>query len=487
MSNIGALLQLYGAQLALGAPNPEANPDNGLAPPPMLARSPEAPSPAAPEQTAKGRVEKGARQGAATLQAGTDAAMTAGSAALASSGKATAQGEEAAYAQANQDNVLQAALKPEQNAFMGKLDEHDRAFTAAISETQRDVKAAQNRYIMDNNDLKATHVYSWYDNAGTGAKVLGVLSQMLAGGLQGGFGMGGASPLDKIIDSDLAQQKLNAENKRAVASSSANLYQDLLATYKDRVVAEGAFRSIALNSHAERLKAMAAAQGKGQTDATLQKALSDIYAKAADNDQKTMSYMGTMALHGASAKAQVAAHWQGLWNEADKEANKPGKGPGVGVTGIAGSEYLKPEEFREVKKKYDGMKAVQREGTELAKLLDGDVQLGGKSVKVRDIKTGSIGGYQGKLDAQLAKMTFAIKNLEGLGQISGGDEDLVNAAVGLKGGLSAAIKNKVPGMSSYAEVAQRVQAYIQSAQAGLQDSASGYTVGGQQLQYQGEE
>jgi hypothetical protein len=281
----GKALQLYAAQVMMATPNPAArqiNPDNGLAPPTDDASLP---------QTSR----ELATQGAQGAQAGMDKTMgvvrAEGSKMQGTANRAAKQGLTAATAQETQDLAVAGAQAPTDQAQLGKLDELDRHFAAVNTESERQRKTQNDHYMGAVQDYQGAHIYNWYQNAGTGATILGLISQTLAGGLQGGFGMTGPTPLDKVIDRDLAEQKLNIDLKKDKASTQGNLYHDLQQDFKDNVVAEGAFRAIAYNSFAERLKTQAAALGSGQAKTNKEKTLAVLYQQMADNQAKVSGYI----------------------------------------------------------------------------------------------------------------------------------------------------------------------------------------------------
>lgn len=307
----------------------------------------------------------------------------------------------------------------------------------ATAETQK--TQAFDTYLRTVNDLKDTHIYNWYSDASTGGKILGILSQALAGGFQGLSGQSGPTPLDRIIDQDLNVQRLKLQQKNDVASQAGNLYKTLDESLKNRVLTENAMRDIAYNSVEKRVKAMAAAQGVNQADANYQKFLADIDQKRADNRKALDVELGksfqTQATEASKANVDYNQMWVSRENSMDALRGKLSeKGKQVGLFGVKGSEGLSKalgeKHFQDLKNKWDAVPVFRQASLEVRDLLTGER---GKHMDVGD-KAATLNQIYDHLKTILGKE-------EGLGALAKADLDLVGKQLGTRGGIEAILEN----------------------------------------------
>jgi hypothetical protein len=386
---------------------------------------------------------------------------------------------------------------PEFHARYEQVTKMDDDYKKMIAGVEKQKTEGLNRTLAAVDDLKDTHIHSWWAQASTGATILGAISQILAGGLQGLTGQGGPTPMDRITDNDLAVQKANYARKSDVASQSRSLYGDLMQNLKDEVMAETAFRNIADNSFIERMKAMAGSMGDKKAQAEMEKAIAERRQAMADRVSSVREYLGKSALETAHSAANMDSVWgsvmttqrgQDMDNNAKMQA---GKGL-VGINQIPGFEYVvkaMPERAGKLMDAWDATSNIKHSVKDLQKLLAGDeVDRDGKPVmdkdgnpaKIRDgIKRGN--NYAAQLDQHIGDLTASLKDLLKLGQISGGDQGLVDRIVGTKGGWATIVADKTWGFSSYEDVAARLEGVAQRSQDRMRRSIEHLSVGGQQL------
>jgi hypothetical protein len=403
----------------------------------------------------------------ALLAQGTNQAMDAGNQANAAADKAESTGLAAAKAEEAQSSAVARGQADLADHEMAQLDSLDSAFTASMKEAQQEKKTGLDRYLTAVEDLKNTHVYNWWSQAGTGATILGIISQALAGAFQGLTGQSGPTPLDHVIDQEIVYQRMNLAQKSDVSQQTGGLYRDLSAQLKDRVQVESALREIAYNSTIERMKAFAASLGEGQAKVNYLKNVSALQERAAIIRQQNFQYIGKMAQEGSQSRAGFMTKYAEVWGTlaghtlaAGAAANQK---PLAGIQNVQNFEYFDrghPEAAEKLRQQIGGAENVKSLARDLQGLLVQEVAgPDGKPMQQFADEKALSGEQKNAIDQKLAEAILAYKNLFQLGAISEGDKDLAEAAIGVKNGLASRVMRKL-GIDSVQAMWKRLQTDI---------------------------
>lgn len=331
------LMKLMGAMLTT-APDADKHPIPGQAP-------------AAPAEQSQGQTQSGVPQGSQqaamdTIEGGQKTSSDLAENALQGQEVATKAGMQAVDAQKKASIDEARAKQPTLDALKSQIDAFDTTFTSAMGKVEARTEQAFNNYLAAVNDYKDTHVYSWWHDASTGAAVLGMISQVLAGGLQGLTGnIGAATPLDKIIDRDWDTKQAALQQKGNIAGQAKGLYSDLQAQLKDEVAVQGAVRDIAYQSTIKRLEIIAntTTDQKEKANALAMKA--KLLQDHAAHRSQVLENLGSQLHAGSLAEADLMKSYESLWS-----SSKAGM-PKEALAGVTNSEYLEKETRSELGKK----------------------------------------------------------------------------------------------------------------------------------------
>lgn len=476
MSSMGNLLKYLGATLATTAPAKGAAPsDTGQTTGVELPAS----------QVGAGALpEPGDLRGAAfTSQAKLEMAeqntakMT--NKALAGQNVATKAALKAADAEHNQAQKVEQALAPEYADIVNKSKAADEHLSGVFAQAEQERQRGVDKYLGAVNDLKNTSVYNWWGQASTGAKVLGVLSQALAGGLQGLQGNNGPTPLDKVIDDDIKYQMAELGRKSDVARQSGGVLNQLSTDLKDRVAVEAGMRDIAYNSALQRLKSLAASQG-GESNVNYQKSVAAVLQSKANNQDKVLEFYANLGIESAKTQANNQGFYQNLWGQQQAEAGKLEQAkaaarPEAGLVNVPGFElYAKafPAPAQKLKEQIDGGEA--------AKSAVRDIQ---KRILVRDkdgkqtFKTSFAPDDKAAMDQAISQAILEVKNIQALGAISEGDKQLASATIGANSDWGSQFMRSI-GITSYPAMYQRLNKFIENTDKKLATSVGRITVPG---------
>lgn len=450
-------LKSLGAMLA-AAPGSESAPAGGGAPP----GAPPAPGaqPGAPQggganiDPTTNSLMSGATAVAGQARDGTDADSAA---AMQTVNKSAKDSLDNAKQQKDLADSMRADNQPTLDGFVKQLDNFDQQFAAARDLTKQRTAEAWDRYMATTADFSKTRIYNWWSEAGTGAKVLGAISQVFAGALQGlNHGMGGQTPLDKIIANDLERQKMGLQQKGEIASNARNTYQDLLGEFKDEVSAEGALKEVAYNSTLQRMKVIAQQTGKLNDQNYLQ-AVGAIQQKVADNRKDVLLRHAGMATNAAMGEAGVMSNWANMFQSA---ADKPGTALMEGVPGIPGSQYLGKESKADLGTRVAGIDSALRSAKQLHDNLDGSVQgADGKSIKLRD-QAGSQLDFMRQNKQLIADIVVNAKDILHLRGLQAESVEQVEKMIGSSDGTAAQLGRALGLGDSYGTSAKRVENFI---------------------------
>lgn len=231
------------------------------APPPMLRR----PGASAGQFTQIGSREDAARVAQDSVARGNMQVADAYGKADAAVNNAADYGGESIDAQAEFDRVSGEIRTREQG--LADADElvRDVDYKTIHEKTQAKAKQLFDDDMRAGADFANTRTYNWWAKAGTGATILGIISQALSGAAQGMSGdFGGATPLDRVIESDYQQQSQVLQQKGQVAQNARGAYKDILEQSQDETVAYLQMKRVALESTSKRIDAMIAASPEAQ-------------------------------------------------------------------------------------------------------------------------------------------------------------------------------------------------------------------------------
>lgn len=265
--------------------------------------------------------------------------------------KATTHDLEAGKIKRDQEVKQADALKPYADEAMSQLDNLDQEMARITKASRAERDQEHDKYLRTVDDYKQTKVYSWWGHATTGAKILGVISQALAGAAQGLYGQSGPTPLDRIIDEDMAVQKMNLAQKGEVVAQQRSLWNDLNAQFKDEVVTNQAFRSIAYESVLTRAKTWAMQNQKDGAMAQYQILEQNLRARQAQGNMEIQKHLGDKTLQANMNASGTLVQIAGLLNTADnqEQVNQLSREKAnaerqkTGLAHIEGSELLPPE------------------------------------------------------------------------------------------------------------------------------------------------
>ncbi len=368
-------------------------------------------------------------------------AETAGDDEVQAAADAYQAGTDATGSQQAVDKAIAGPQAATAKAAMTADEEAQKKYLADQAQIQKDIETAKNQYMATVDDLKNTRIHSWWSTAGVGASILGIISQTLAGGLQGLAGTTGETPLDRIINRDMEEQRLELEKKKSVVSASQNLYGQLLDQLKDRTLTEQAFRQIAIHSTAERLKNQALVFGGDlQVKANADKATAALTQKYVENLNKANENIARGGGHGSQKF-------------------------GVGAAGIEHfAEYYKnnPEAAEKLISKISYARAAKT-------AMDQVIPLIGATVKGPDGRRVFVAKSPKALDAlskdqkleisqNMAHAVLNIAKYADFGALSEGDKALADSVSGAEGNWMAYVSGKL-GISSYSAMYKRIETF----------------------------
>lgn len=174
---------------------------------------------------------------------------------------------------------------------------------------QQRIQAQMARYQAASDEAAQTQVHNFFDDKTTGASIMAIISQALAGAANGLAGNPGApTPLDRIIQRDMEMQKLNLDQKNKNADRQGNMLGVLREELGSNVLAENAYYQASLTKTEAMIKQLAPYYAGGINSAQAQQALAQIQEKKAQAQQQAQAVaMQTDATRGESElRAQEA-------------------------------------------------------------------------------------------------------------------------------------------------------------------------------------
>lgn len=394
------------------------------------------------------------------------------------------------------DTAAQQAAAPIFKRELGDIERFDSEYADYIANSKKQQAAGMDRYLTAVEDLKNTHVYSWWASAGTGATVLGIISQALAGGLQGMNGQSGPTPLDRVIEQELALQKVNFENKSDVARQTGGIFKDLMAQTKDASVAEAAVRDIALNSVKVRIEAkLGMLDGKAKEGAL--QLLAGIAAKRtalrADMSKHFATLATTTGVESANLMEKFAA-LQGTKDiAAEKAAGEAQQHESAGLVAPDGKPIVGSERLLNAVKNTDGAAAAKQirddwnsalhihdSAKAIIDVLSNKVTdpITGKTITASSEMRSSL--VAAKINQNLAQIKTDLAVAKRL-RVSSSSLALLTDLVGMSGGWDAIIKSKTPGFRSASEFAQALADISNATRKRIEQNLRSASVGGKTL------
>lgn len=419
---------IYGMLGAFIASTPDA--DSTPAPPALqMAPTESQTAPAASDDALTTLAGVGTPQDAAVnaaqnLLQGKAAAERSRQAALKTLGDAQKQSESAADAEASLRGDEAAVQAPIFAEHAQLIKQHEASMMETLPKYQAEATKQFDEYIRASDDFAKTRVYNWWGEAGTGAKSLGIISQFMAGALQGLTGnIGASTPMDRVIENDLQLQKANLAKKGETVSMKRGLYADLIDRFKSEKLADEAFRSAAWNSTLQRADAMVRSMPelqRRQAEVGAQKLKADASLRLASSKsaiQEHLSEQATQEAFKASDLGVSLAHLGLQQSEAARAA--AGGSPDkllAGIPSIPGSEHLPEKEQAQVRTAKVATNEIQEISNQIARIAS--------NTKI------SINERHRQVDALKGKFVLQVKNQEQLGVLSEGDLTLVAQIAG---------------------------------------------------------
>lgn len=400
--------------------------------------------------------------------------------ALASAGRAqdraTQAGLEAAGSERDQQLATAKAEIPIYKQRLADLTAQQGHLSEVMAKATAQKDDALNRTLAAADDLKNTHIYNWWAQAGTGATILGVISQALAGGLQGLTGSSGPTALDKVIEQDLQVQKLNYQQKSDVAQQSRSLYGQLMDNLKDTVMVESAMRDIAYNSTLERLKSVAGTLGMGKVKSQYDAMVAQVTQKLADNKLNLDKDLSQTLMSEAITNSGHAITLQGQWgaleaSKMDNAAKLANQGQQYGILGIKNSgglaKAIGPEKFAEFKGRWDSVPLFFNDAKKVKEILASPIDAPEKAAQ---------------LNAIFSELKTRIGKIQGLGALAAEDLKITEGQIGTAGAWTALAEGKLPGLRTEAQIAAAIQRLAENARTKMIGEVNSYTTQGIPLQ-----
>ena len=349
-------------------------------------------------------------------------ALQSRSAALVTLDDAQKQSDEAATADATLKTDIATAQAPLFEEHAQLIKKHEAAMLETLPKYQAEATKQFDEYIRASDDFSKTRIYNWWGEAGTGAKSLGIISQFMAGALQGLTGnIGASTPMDRVIEQDLAMQKANLGKKSEAVGIKRGLYSDLMDRFKNEQQADEAFRTVAWNSTLQRADAMIRAMPemqKRQAEVGAQKLKADGALRLAGSKSAVQQSLAEQAQQEAFktsdlgvSLAQLGLHQQ----EIQSKDGAQGKAL-AGIPSIAGSEHLPEKEQAQIRTAKVATNEIQEISNEVAHIASN--------------KKLSINERSRQINTLKGRYVLQVKNQEQLGVLSEGDLQLVAQVAG---------------------------------------------------------
>jgi hypothetical protein len=148
-------------------------------------------------------------------------------------------------------------------------DLHQKTQEIAVK-AQADTGKQMEKYQSAVQDAANTRITSWWSEAPTSAKVLGVISQILGGAANGLSGNPGApTALDRVIAGDIQRQTLNLNQKNQNAQNQKSLLAEMYQQTGNLQAAQAAVYETAMRSTDARAKTIANRMATPGSDGSL--------------------------------------------------------------------------------------------------------------------------------------------------------------------------------------------------------------------------
>lgn len=282
---------LAAAQAAMAAPaqNPVVQVDSQL---PMIAQ------PKNDQQLAENVVSGVANQGEDLKQK--SEALNLAAIAQQSKAKDSAVGAaEAKKALDDKVNVASRDILAKSNEEVAAIDQRE---YDQLQQRQATMDKILGNMLTSANEAAQVAPHDFWYNRSTSSKIFAVISQ-IAGGAANGLANQPGQPtaLDRIISSDLDQQRLAFAQKSQTNNQNSGIYNDLVKANESQTAAYGALRIAAYKRVIAQLQQAAVDDPALKSNADYQQALANANQKLADSYQATSKTLGEQSVDASKA------------------------------------------------------------------------------------------------------------------------------------------------------------------------------------------
>lgn len=313
------LLAQQNTPVALGAPQLQLDPsltgldqapnmgaDSGAAAPPpavQFASSMPMVQPRNDQQLAENVVGGMAEQGAELR----DKSSALNMAAVAQSDKAAKASIEAASAKKELDKSINEKSRQVLQASNDQIGGIDQQEYDALKQRQDTMDKILGNMLTSANEAAQVAPHDFWYNRSTSSKIFAVISQIAAGTSNGLANQPGAqTPIDRLIEGDLNQQRLAFAQKSQESNQNSGIYNDLVKANESQTAAYGALRVAAYKRVLAQLQQASLDDPNLKANADYQAAVANAQSKLAETLQATSKQLGEQAADVSKAAATSA-------------------------------------------------------------------------------------------------------------------------------------------------------------------------------------
>lgn len=190
------------------------------------------------------------------------------------------------------------------SSYIKTLQESEKTDT---SEARQAVKDQNDAYLRQVSVMKQTRVNNWWADASTPVKILGLISQALAGAANAIAGNPSAeTPLDKVINADLKQQMANIDLQKDKVGIAKGVFQEAQDNLKNVQLSWEASRQVAYTDVFKKLDLMEKTITDPEQKAILAKMKQDALVAQASGQDKALIAGANAKMQGAATAGQTA-------------------------------------------------------------------------------------------------------------------------------------------------------------------------------------
>lgn len=203
---------------------------------------------------------------------------------------------------------LQAAAEEPARAEQAQAaTQHAERTEALQAQMQQKIDTQMAKYQAATDAAADTQIHNFFENKTTGASIMAIISQALAGAANGLSGNPGApTPLDRIIQQDLDMQKANIDIKSRNADRQGNMLRTLTEELGSKTQAENAYYAASLDKTEAIIKQLAPHYAGGINSAQAQQALGAVQEKKAMLQAQTQQHIAQTETTKADAFGHAA-------------------------------------------------------------------------------------------------------------------------------------------------------------------------------------